>query len=257
MVARERRLKRQTSSPDEPKHKRIAREILADIEEGRWTPGVQIPSEDQIATETGASVGTVRRALLNLVEMGVLERHHGKGTFVSGARAPERHLRHFRFVAEGCTDLLPVYFRVLDVEETTDGGPWQHHLESISQSFVRITRIVSVNNEFDVFSEVYLPGDRFSEIASMGESLDGVSIRDLLAERFNAPTLRTHQLMNCAPLPPRVSRLINVPAGQYGMVLTIRGLSYRETPITWQRIFIPPSDRTLDISCQPRIEQVV
>lgn len=244
------------SAPAEPKHKLIADRLLADIEAGTWTPGSQIPSEEQLANEMGASLGTVRRALQTLAEMGVVERHHGRGTFVSGARAPERHLRHFRFVGEGSKKLLPVFFRVLDVEETDETGPWQVELNTKESTFVRISRVVSVNNEFDVFSEVYLPKKRFAPLLRMSDRLDGVSIRDLLAERFNAPTLKTRESMRCGPLPPRVTRLIGLTAGQFGMVLTICGMSYRGNPITWQRVFIPPSDRELELSCRMQIDVV-
>lgn len=239
-----------------PKHKQITERLLADIESGRWTPGTQIPSEERLAEETGASLGTIRRALRSLSEMGVLERHQGRGTFVSGARAPECHLRHFRFVAEGSQTLLPVYFKVLDVEETQDCGPWQQALQTSESDFVRIRRIVSVNGEFDIFSEVYLPADRFRSVVRMPGGLNGVSIRDMLAERFNAPTLQTYQTALCQTLPPRVTRLIGVPPGQYGIVWTICGMSYRALPITWQRIFIPPSDRALQIPCFRQLDVV-
>lgn len=243
-------------SPTEPKHKLIADRLLEEIESGTWTPGTQIPSEEQLAKDTGTSLGTVRRALSSLAEMGVVERQHGRGTFVSGARAPESHLRHFRFFGEGSTKLLPVYFRILDVEEINESGPWKSALNAEADSFIRISRIVSVNNEFEIFSEIYLPKERFPLITELSDALDGVSIRDLLAERFNAPTLRTRQFISCKPLPPRVTRLIGSPAGQYGMVLTVCGMSYRDAPVTWQRIFIPPSDRELELSCMMQIDVV-
>ena len=203
------------STARKSKHRLIAEQLLSEIEAGRWRPGEQLPSEDQLATETSTSLGTVQRALRNLVEMGVVERHHGRGTFVSGARAQERHLRHFRFMAEGGT-------------------------------------LVSVNKEFEVFSEIYLQEHRFAELAAMKKpTLDGVSIRDMLAERFNAPTLNIRQTIVCEPLPPRVTRLIHQPAGQYGMVWTICGMSYRDAPLSWQRVFVPPSDRVLDLGSAP------
>ncbi|MEO1207765.1 MAG: GntR family transcriptional regulator [Pseudomonadota bacterium] len=248
------------------KHERIAERLLRDIEDGRWTPGSQLPSEEQLADEASASLGTVQRALRSLADMGVVERHHGRGTFVSGAsvlgsktgaKAQERHLRHFRFFAEGSRTLLPVFFKILDVEETYDSGPWQAALNAQNDRFVKLRRIVSVNDEFDIFSELYLPADRFGSLIRMPNTrLDGVSIRDMLAERFNAPTLKTRQTMLCQAFPPRVTRLINVPTGQYGMVWTICGMSYRETPITWQRIFIPPSDRVLEIASAPQLDVV-
>ena len=122
-----------SSASTEPKHKLIADRLLKEIESGTWTPGAQIPSEEQLANESGASLGTVRRALRTLAEMGVVERHHGRGTFVSGERAQERHLRHFRFVGEGSTKLLPVFFRILDVEETDESGPLADRAQDRSQ----------------------------------------------------------------------------------------------------------------------------
>lgn len=231
------------------KHQRISEQLLSEIETGRWRPGDRIPSEDQLAAEMSASLGTVRRALRSLAEIGVVERRHGSGTFVSGARAPNRHLRHFRFMAEGDSRLLPVFFNVLDVEVTEESGPWAGFLQDPMDRFVRIRRIVSINGEFDLFSEVYLPERRFGDIARMSiAALNGVSIREMLAERFNAPTLDARQTMLCQPLPPRVSRLIGAPAGQFGMVWTVASASYRAAPITWQRIFVPPSDRMIEIA---------
>src|SRR5690606_10713530 len=107
------------------KYQRISEQLLIEIETGRWKPGDQLPSEEQLAAQTQASLGTVQRALRELVVMGVVQRHHGRGTFVSGARAPERHLRHFRFVSELDEKLLPVYFNVLGIEITAETGPWQ------------------------------------------------------------------------------------------------------------------------------------
>lgn len=246
MENREARLDRTDPTP---KHQRISEDLLNAIEEGRWRPGDRLPSEDMLAAETGASLGTVRRALRTLQETGVVERHHGRGTFVSGARAQERQLRHFRFMSRGGTRLLPVYFNVLDIALTDETGPWRDFLRDPGERFVRIRRIVSVNREFDVFSEVYLPATRFADVANMAPAaLNGVSIRDLLAERFNAPTLSARQTMLCEALPPRVSRLIGAPAAQFGIVWTVAGASYRGAPVTWQRMFVPPSDRVIELA---------
>ncbi|WP_108658726.1 GntR family transcriptional regulator [Acuticoccus kandeliae] len=231
------------------KHRQISEELLSAIESGRWRPGDQLPSEEQLAAESGASLGTVQRALRSLVEMGVVERHHGRGTFVSGARAAERQLRHFRFMADGGNKLLPVYFKILSIELTDETGPWSQFFGNPDDGYIHIRRIVSVNDEFDCYSEFYLPASRFSGMARITPTvLNGVSIRDMLAERFNAPTLNARQTMACQVLPPRVTRLINIPPGQFGIVWTVWGMSYRDAPITWQRIFIPPTDRVIEFA---------
>lgn len=237
-----------TGSRGRSRYQQISDRLLSEIEDGRWRPGDRLPSEEELAAWAEASLGTVQRALRELSEMGVVERHHGRGTFVAGARAPERHLRHFRFSAGSGGALLPVYFNVIDISRTDETGPWQTFLEPENGDFIRIQRLISINQEFDIFSEIYLPGERFKALAELKpKALGGVSVRDLLAERFNAPTLRTRQTMLCQEMPPRVTRLIRVPVGQHGIKWIISGLSYRDAPITWQRVFVPPSDRNIEM----------
>lgn len=49
---------------------------------GEWSLGYQLPSEKELAVKFDVSNITVKRAIHELVNEGVLERHSGKGTFV-------------------------------------------------------------------------------------------------------------------------------------------------------------------------------
>jgi GntR family transcriptional regulator len=55
------------------------------IERGEWASGSQIPNEDRLCEMLGISRITVRHALRNLEEAGLLRREHGRGTFVRSA----------------------------------------------------------------------------------------------------------------------------------------------------------------------------
>jgi GntR family histidine utilization transcriptional repressor len=73
---------------DLPLYERIKSVIDRRIETMEWPPNFQIPSEDDLAGEFGASPLTVRRALRELQADGLLERIQGRGTFVIGPRVP-------------------------------------------------------------------------------------------------------------------------------------------------------------------------
>lgn len=60
--------------------------IIDQIEQGEWTCGDQVPSENQLADQFFVSRMTARRALTELVQIGILERSQGVGTFVSDLR---------------------------------------------------------------------------------------------------------------------------------------------------------------------------
>jgi GntR family transcriptional regulator len=55
------------------------------IERGDWAAGLQIPAEDRLCAMLGVSRITIRHALRNLEESGLLRREHGRGTFVRSA----------------------------------------------------------------------------------------------------------------------------------------------------------------------------
>jgi GntR family transcriptional regulator len=57
--------------------------LLGLVEGGTYQPGEQLPSEAQLAAQLGISRPTLREALLNLEQEGIIIRKHGVGTFVA------------------------------------------------------------------------------------------------------------------------------------------------------------------------------
>ncbi|QIE47775.1 UTRA domain-containing protein (plasmid) [Pseudohalocynthiibacter aestuariivivens] len=72
--------------PNRPLYEQIKNAIDHRIESEEWPARFQVPSEEQLAGEFGASRLTVRRALRELQTDGVLVRIQGSGTFVIGPR---------------------------------------------------------------------------------------------------------------------------------------------------------------------------
>ncbi|MFE7974728.1 winged helix-turn-helix domain-containing protein [Streptomyces shenzhenensis] len=63
---------------------RVAREISADIGSGRIPAGAALPSILRLAEQYGVADHTVRRALRDLRERGLIETLPHKGSFVVG-----------------------------------------------------------------------------------------------------------------------------------------------------------------------------
>lgn len=66
-----------------PMYQRLRGDILARIRRGEFAPGDHLPSENQLCEQYGISVTTARRALLELVKEGVVQRKAGVGTMVA------------------------------------------------------------------------------------------------------------------------------------------------------------------------------
>ena len=64
-----------------PLYLQLAQAIEKEIADGRWPLNKAIPSETQLATDFGVSVGTVRKALDILSDHGRLVKKQGSGTY--------------------------------------------------------------------------------------------------------------------------------------------------------------------------------
>lgn len=84
-------------APGLSRYAAIAAGLRARVTAGEWPPGTALPSEQVLAAQQGVAMATLRRALELLASQGVLERIHGRGTFVRASLGGAPMLRFFRF----------------------------------------------------------------------------------------------------------------------------------------------------------------
>lgn len=80
-------------------YRQVQRELIADIQSGKYPLGMPLPNETDLALRFQVSIGTLRRAVDGLVADKVLLRQQGRGTFV-GEMDQERFMYQF-FKIEG------------------------------------------------------------------------------------------------------------------------------------------------------------
>lgn len=102
-----------------PRYLAIRDDLLARIAAGEWGAGELIPAESLLATQYAASIGTLRKALDMLVQQNILLRRQGSGTYVQ-SYSPLRSLRtFFHLVSRDGTRELPVFDRLLSLEQAS------------------------------------------------------------------------------------------------------------------------------------------
>ncbi len=87
-----------------PLYQQLMSRLKNDIVAGVYPPGGRIPSEQVLCDTYGVSRVTVRKAMLDLVQDGLLVRRQGKGTFVADARL-QRNLQHITSFSDACRSL--------------------------------------------------------------------------------------------------------------------------------------------------------
>ena len=83
-----------------PLYRDIERRLTDALTHGEWKPGTAIPPERRLAARFGISLGTLRRAVDELVAANILIRQQGRGTFVA-RHTRDREAFHFLRIVPG------------------------------------------------------------------------------------------------------------------------------------------------------------
>lgn len=240
-------LKRAAELRGESKVQSLGNALSDLIERGFWRPGDKLPGEKELSIVLSLSLGTVQAAMRPLANSGILERRRGAGTFVAQARELGSSIWHFRFRSEDGQSLLPWTSTVHSVEEITAKGEWSDFMY-FAPSYIRICRVIQFTGKFDVYSEVYLEGPRFRPLLDIPlDVLSGKNLRVFLHDRYNAPTLRAIHRVATFKIPANIAKAIGVAAGTTGINMKALSYSFRDTPISYQRIVIPENPYELEL----------
>ncbi len=219
------------------------------IETGRWPPGLQLPPELEIASRTGFSLGTVQRALRELVAQDYVVRRQGSGTFVADRRKRMEEPLHCRFVPRDGNTVLPVYTRVVARHRTAETGPWTDVLGRDTDGVVVFDRTIEIGGRFQVASRMYVGARQFSRLLTLPKRrLEGVNIKKLLAEEFGTYARRVQQRMRIEKPPQEIADWIGIDHDTCVLAIRATGVDTAGKPLYYQLLWAPPSDEELLIS---------
>ena len=177
-----------------PLYHQLMQRISADIEKGTYPVGSRIPPEHELEQLYQVSRVTVRRALAELTNEGLLERKQGKGTFVSAPKV-RQNLKSLHSFHDSCrsngmspsTDVVHVREAVADPADAEE-----MNLPEGS----RVLEILRVRRADGV--PVVLERNRFSMAYAwlQDQDLSG-SLYGLLREYGVEPKLAIHDVSLC------------------------------------------------------------
>jgi len=231
-----------------PKHARLYDAIASNIDAGRLLPGQKLPGERELCPATGVSLGTVQKGLGKLVTDGRIQREHGRGTFVRAGLLPMTDMWHYRFRHPETGLLLPVFAHLTERVQVVGDPTVREALGDDKTGYVRVCRIINIDDRFRCWSEMHLPHGRFGALLTMPRSaIESINLKNLLAKEFNAPTLAIAQTVLLGTFSREVAQQVGVRQNSPAMQLQIVGTSTAGMPITFQRIHVPASGCEMEI----------
>jgi GntR family transcriptional regulator len=242
-----------------PKHIQLGNAIIDLINGGILTTGDQIPPEQQLSHALGMSLGTVQKTLNRLAIEGWVLREHGRGTFVADPnRATQdvtfyRYLDHFRFLDPQSGEPLPVHSTLISRDLAPSREAVHKSLGADPKGFVRIVRRIDVGEAFNCRSSMYLGATRFQRLLTFpAHAFENVNLKQIFESQFNAPTTGLLQTVRLESAKSKDAKFLKIKPDSCVLVLEILARTHGEQPLSLQRVVIPPSGYSLDVS-QPSV----
>ncbi len=143
-----------------PLHQQTSEMLIREIAAGRLLDGEKLPPERDMAARLGIAVGTLRKALADLEDKGLLERVQGSGNYIRARADVASIYALFRLeLIEGGG--LPTA-RVLSVERLPKPGGMPAF--GTATDGHRIRRLRSLGGRLAAIEEIWLDGDRTEHV---------------------------------------------------------------------------------------------
>ena len=145
-----------------PKYLQISELLIRDIAAGRLENGSRLPTERDLAAQLSTSVGTLRKALAELEQQGLLERIQGSGNYIRSKSEVNSIYSFFRVeLLEGGG--LP-RAEVLDVSKRAKPAEFPYFGSNLDG--FRIRRMRYLNDIPAVLEEIWLDANHAAQISA-------------------------------------------------------------------------------------------
>jgi GntR family transcriptional regulator len=196
--------------PDEPLYSLMASRMEGLIASGRWSEGDRVPPERALCQEFGVSRATLRQALGELEERGLITRHQGRGTFVTRPRVQLPMDGVFSIRDAIAAHGLTLATRVVNVEVVQAGRQLAADLACLpGDPVVFIERLRVADGEPLVLDTAHLRAELFPGLETV--DFESRSLYDVLERDHGRRVAEAHETLEPVILTPRECELLEVP----------------------------------------------
>lgn len=203
-----------------PLYKSVQRALMERLSNGELKPGQLIPSERQLATEFAISIGTLRKAIDDLVEQRILIRQQGKGTYVA-THDRERLLFYFFHIVpqQGLKSYPLVEFLAFQKAEAS-AEIAQRLAIAVNAPVFHVRNRLSLEGDVVSVDDLFLDQARFAGLTAQQFRDRPNTIYNLYQEAFGTTVVKTDERLRAETAEPEIAKLLKLRPGS--PVLTIR-----------------------------------
>jgi DNA-binding GntR family transcriptional regulator len=221
-----------------PLYVRIQEYIAELILTGKLKPEDKLRSEREFSDELGVSRMTVRKAMTELVNEGLLDRRHGSGTYVSKPKVTYESHEMVNYVQAMQARNIATFSQLLDMEEIVASRRLSETLQiEIGDPIIRVSLLRLANRVPVILERVFFPCALFPDLQEW--NLEKSSIFDLITTVYKVKPQRVSQTLEAVAASDVVARQLRVDES-FPLLMMTRIIYSRETdkPVVFAQDFL-------------------
>ncbi|MNR92485.1 HTH-type transcriptional regulator FrlR [compost metagenome] len=228
----------QASSVGLTLYKEIKRQMLAALAAKEWEPGDVIPAEKQLCLRFGVSVGTLRKAIDELVAENILIRHQGRGTFVALHNRGTHLYRFFNVVRHDSKKFYPTLVLKQFGEKTADQLCSEKLGIAVGSPVFRFTNVRSLNEEPVLVDEITLPATLFPQLTEAQIRDRPSTLYNLYQAEFGLNIIRIEERVRAALSDKKLAKMLNIEPGVPLLQIHRVAFSYNDQPVEYRISYV-------------------
>ena len=212
------------AEPGRARYAVLAQLLRERVLRGDWPPGGALPAEQVLTAEHGVALGTVRQALQVLVAEGLIERIHGRGTFVRNGLAGATMLRFFRFGGAAAGGGVPTSRIVTRSRGAAPAEVARQFEPGQGDDMLQLLRLRSLTGVPCLVEQIWLPLPQFEALADGPTEPWGDLLYPAYATRCQRFVHRAVDEIGFASLAADHAALLGLPAGHPAAVVSRRAM---------------------------------
>lgn len=221
-----------------PLYVEVNKRIMRSLMEGEWPQGTPLPSEAQLARRYAVSIGTVRKALGELVAKKVLLRHPGRGTFVASHSQDHMLEAFFHIVDEYGHKEFPVSKLLSFRRLQADTSALKYLRLSDDRRVVEFVNLLHLQGKPVIFDRIKVSQAVFPDLDEEVFRQRKMTIFGLYQTRYGVTVTRLEEWIRAASADAKLSRALSVERGAAVLKIERVAYTYDDTPVEFRERFV-------------------
>lgn len=215
-------------------YEEVKRQVLRALSAGEWKPGEVIPAEKRLCERFGVSIGTLRKAIDELVADNILVRHQGRGTFVALHNREQQSFRFFNFVGHDGRKTHPKLELVSFARKKVSKIAADKLSLPGTSKIIAFTNLLSLDEQPVVIDDITLPELLFARMTEAQVRNRSNTLYHLYQSSFGLNVIRTEECLRAASATDAQARMLGIEAGAPLLEVRRVAYSYNDQPIEWR-----------------------